>query len=287
MIDGDNSSTVDRNPFKYDTTFGLMKKMGIYKMMGSNLFINHSLTAMSLSYKLFGIKLTNAVIENTAGSIFTGGVSVDDLVKDMDVLADRNIGSISMMVAEGLTNADEKTLDYFHSISMDTVRKMSEGRSEAHFAVKLTIFVSLEVMRAMSTAQKSFVHDILELNYADQNSVLSTEQLVANLAKIGVTDYIVADLNQLVEKLSDTNGQMSAVARYKAGHLFDLYEPMTKLEKQIATKIADMSESDFTKFELFKERTHSFTDYAAERNTSLYVDAEQSYLQYGIESFGQ
>lgn len=80
---------------------------------------------------------------------------------------------------------------------------------------------------------------------------------------------------------------MSALARYKAGHLFSLYEPMTNLEKQIAMKIGDMSESDFTKFELFKERTLSFTDYAAERNTSLYVDAEQSYLQYGIESFGQ
>lgn len=83
-------------------------------MMASNLFINHSLTAMSLSYRVLGIKLTNAVIENTAGSIFTGGVSVDDLCKDMDVLTQRNIGSISMMVAEGLKNADEKYLDYFH-----------------------------------------------------------------------------------------------------------------------------------------------------------------------------
>lgn len=176
IIEGDQAPNQDKNPFKYDTTFGLVKKMFIYKMMASNLFINHSLTAMSMSYRLFGIRLTNALIENTAGSIFTGGVSVDDLVKDMDVLADRNVGSISMMVAEGLTNADEKTLDYFHAISKDTVKKMSEGRSEAHFAVKLTIFVSLEVMQKMSTAQKAFVHEILNLSYSDANScVLSRE----------------------------------------------------------------------------------------------------------------
>jgi proline dehydrogenase len=48
-----------------------------------------------------------------------------------------------------------------------------------------------------------------------------------------------------------------------------------------------MESSDFQKFELFKERTMSLTEYAKERNTSLYVDAEQSFLQYGIESFGQ
>lgn len=57
----------------------------------------------------------------------------------------------------------------------------------------------------MSVAQKSFVHDILELNYSDKDSVLSKEQLVANLAKVGVTDFIEADLNQLVEKLSENN----------------------------------------------------------------------------------
>lgn len=236
MDEQPTTQSQDKNPFKYDTTFGLVKKMFIYKMMASNLFINHSLTAMSMSYRMFGIRLTNAVIENTAGSIFTGGVSVDDLVKDMDVLAERNVGSISMMVAEGLTNADEKTLDYFHQISKDTVKKMSEGRSEAHFAVKLTIFVSLEVMQKMSTAQKAFVHDILGLNYSDSHSdVLTREQLVENLANAGITEYSESDLESMIEKLSDSNGEMTALARYKNGHLFSLEAPLSPLEKLIAT----------------------------------------------------
>ncbi len=41
------------------------------------------------------------------------------------------------------------------------------------------------------------------------------------------------------------------------------------------------------KYEVFKERCNSFGSYANERNCSLYVDAEQSFIQYGIESFGQ
>lgn len=153
--------TAESDPFKYDSTFVLIKKMYIYKLMGSNFFIDHSLNAMSLSYRVFGRRLTNTVIEKTASSIFTGGVTIDDMCKDMDTLEERNVGSISMMVVEGLTNAEEKTLDYFYTLSRDTIMRMSEGRSESHFAMKLTAYVSLEVMEKMSTAQKVLVHDIL------------------------------------------------------------------------------------------------------------------------------
>jgi len=66
--------------FKHDSTFTLIKKMIIYKTMSSNLFINHSLNAMNLAYGLIGMKITNKLIESTAGSIFTGGVSIDDLI---------------------------------------------------------------------------------------------------------------------------------------------------------------------------------------------------------------
>jgi len=59
------------------------------------------------------------------------------------------------------------------------------------------------------------------------------------------------------------------------------------LEVEVATKLGSMTEEDFKKYQYFKDRTLSFTEYAAERNTSLYVDAEQTFIQYGIESFGQ
>lgn len=80
---------------------------------------------------------------------------------------------------------------------------------------------------------------------------------------------------------------MTPVSRYLGGHLFSLYRPMTDLETQIATKLGGLDASDFTKFKSFADRTTSFVEYADQKNTSLYVDAEQSFLQYGIESFGQ
>jgi hypothetical protein len=80
-------------------------------MMSSNLFINYSLWGMTMAYRLVGIKITNSFIEKTCGSIFTGGVTLSDLLKDMDALEKRGIGTISMSVVEGLRNVDEAILD--------------------------------------------------------------------------------------------------------------------------------------------------------------------------------
>ena len=57
-----------------------------------------------------------------------------------------------MSVVEGLKNVPEKTLDEFLEFSKETVRLMSDGKTEAHFAVKLTAFVSMEIMEKLSLA---------------------------------------------------------------------------------------------------------------------------------------
>lgn len=65
--------------FAEDSTFMLIKKLFIYKTMSSDLFINHALKAMMCSYKILGTKLTNALINKSAGEIFTSGASIDTL----------------------------------------------------------------------------------------------------------------------------------------------------------------------------------------------------------------
>ena len=79
--------------------------------MGSNLFINYSLMGMNVAYKLMGVKLTNTLIEQTAGSIFTGGVTIDDLQRDIEALESRGIGGIGCYVVEGLRKVDNQKLD--------------------------------------------------------------------------------------------------------------------------------------------------------------------------------
>jgi hypothetical protein len=55
----------------------------VYKLMGSNLFIDHSVLLLNLAYKVFGLKATNFVINNSVASIFTSGEDIHSLVRDI------------------------------------------------------------------------------------------------------------------------------------------------------------------------------------------------------------
>lgn len=62
--------------FAKDSTSELIKKFFVYKLMGSNLFINHSLTLMNIAYKILGVRATNFVINQSVGSLFTSGETI-------------------------------------------------------------------------------------------------------------------------------------------------------------------------------------------------------------------
>lgn len=79
---------------------------------------------------------------------------------------------------------------------------------------------------------------------------------------------------------------MTNIQRYGRGHLFQLYKPRTPLEEKIAAQFG-MTVDDFKKLDFFIGRVNTLADHALKRNCSLYIDAEQTFIQIAIESFGQ
>lgn len=75
--------------------------------MGSDLFINYSLSLMNLSYKVLGVRLTNFAINQSVGSLFTAGETIQTLVDDIAQLEKRNISAIGNYVIEGLSEYDD------------------------------------------------------------------------------------------------------------------------------------------------------------------------------------
>ena len=84
-----NEQPEEASPFAWDKTSTLIKKYLVYRAMGSNLFINYSLSGVNMAYRIFGKTLTNVVIERTSGSIFTGGVTLDSVKKLQALLRER------------------------------------------------------------------------------------------------------------------------------------------------------------------------------------------------------
>ena len=152
----------------HDSTLLLMKKYIVYKLMGSNLFINYSLGLMNMCYKVFGVKLTNFTINNSVASIFTSGETISSLTRDLEQHEKKNIGGIAGYVVEGLPAMDYKKINAFHKTMMESIVAKTAGRSEGHFALKFTAIISIDVMTRLSRAQYTFMNDILKFDKQEQ-----------------------------------------------------------------------------------------------------------------------
>lgn len=179
------------------------------------------------------------------------------------MLETQNIGTVAMSVVEGLRSVSDEKLDDFKEFSLEAITRLSADRPEGHLALKLTAFVSTEVFEKASTAQRAFLEQVLQLAYdVDSERVLTEDELRANLASVGITDYSDADFKALVNKTSDQNNAMTEVSRYAGGHLFSLYGKRTALEAQLAVKLGAFTDADFEKLDRYEGRVHEICDHA-------------------------
>jgi len=107
--------------FAKDSTGLLMKKYLCYKLMGSDLFINFSLTILQGFYKVLGVRPTNFAINQSIGSLFTSGESIQSLVQDISDLEKSNIYGIAMYVVEGLPTYDDKKIKMTYEHLLESI----------------------------------------------------------------------------------------------------------------------------------------------------------------------
>ena len=160
--------------------------------MASNFCINNSLTGMQYAYNLFGTRITNTIIERSAGSIFTGGVTLDDLKKDAKVLRQRNIGILGGYCVEDVDTSKESELVKFTDTILETIEGLTEQNEEGHFAIKFTAFIGIDDLRKLNTAQERFIAEVLQVEYDVEKAddEITTDQIGKNLRKLGIDDYL-------------------------------------------------------------------------------------------------
>lgn len=130
----------------------LAKKLVIYRVMASNLFINYALTGMNVAYRVLGKTFTNFLINKTAGEVFTSGETLQTLSADIKALEARNIGGVGNYVVEGLHEMHEPTIQKVYDDLIEGVKALTEGRSEGHLAIKLTSMITIGITTRLSTA---------------------------------------------------------------------------------------------------------------------------------------
>ena len=177
----------------------------------------------------------------------------------------------------------EPTIQKVYEDLIESIKVLSEGRKESHLAIKLTSMITIGVMTRMSKAQEIFLEDICQLWGPDN---LTREDIRAGLKRWNIS-YTEEDLSKLFEslKFKDNQGEtLSRVERYANAHLFPLYQEhknpfLSKMSLQLG-----VTPSDLSIFDTFIRRVLDITTLSHEKNCLLYVDAEQSYMQRGLDS---
>lgn len=274
--------------FAKDSTTTLMKKFFCYKLMGSNLFINYALFGMNVFYKVLGVRFTNFMINKSVGSLFTAGESIQTLVEDIKALEKHNVYGIANYVVEGLDVYDDAFVQGVFEHMLESIHAQTEGKEEGHFALKLTGLISTDVMTRMSRAQQVYMNDILKF---DKQETLNISDIRNSLLERGI-EFSEQELEGLFKSLKFQDNDSENVSRlevYANAHLFRLNpELRSNLAKRIAFGCGvGISTEDFSIFEKFSERINTIGKLSHERNCMLYVDAEQTFMQAAIESFGQ
>ena len=100
----------------------LMKKLVVYKLMGSNLFINNALGMMTTCYSVLGIPVTNTAINKSVGNLFTSGETIQTLMDDIAEFEKRNINGIAGYTAEGLQSLDQTRINSFQKFMLDSIK---------------------------------------------------------------------------------------------------------------------------------------------------------------------
>ena len=138
--------------FTNDSTFYLLKKLVIYRTMSSNLFINYALPTMNLFYKVLGRRLTNFVVNKTAGQVFTSGETINSLLVDIQSIEQRGVGGIANYVVEGIEEMNEQLISKVYNDLMDSITALTEDKPEGHLAIKLTAMIAIGIMTRVSNA---------------------------------------------------------------------------------------------------------------------------------------
>jgi hypothetical protein len=129
--------------FAHDSTYSLLKKYTMGKLMSSNFFINHALRMMHLSYKCLGLGLTNFVIGRTVGPVYTSGPDIPSMMQDVRAHESRNINALVGYVVEGLEDMDEELVEGYLEEMIRSVVAHCHGKPEGHYALKYTALVTV------------------------------------------------------------------------------------------------------------------------------------------------
>nr|QBK46536.1 proline dehydrogenase [Philasterides dicentrarchi] len=243
------------------------------------------------SHKWLGGALTNAVINSSVGQVYTGGNTLENIYKIKKDLENKNVNLIINYCDE----AQHETPSEFHmdrtaKLFVKSIEKAQEVNS--NIGVKYSGFCDPNLMKKINKVkimQINMFKQLCSQNQLENAQVLNGKHLYDGMIASGlnITEYEFQDfLKEILSKKDVTDISQVTISRIQWDCLVHpLYKDAAKNTNSVIQKMTMLTEQEANLAKNIIMRLDMIYEAAAKKPSSrIYVDAEQSYLQYFIES---
>lgn len=199
----------------------------------------------------------------------------------------KKIHGVGNFVVEGLEKYDLPAIQKIHKDLIESIEGLTRNGEEGNFALKLTSIISIDIMTRLSRAQYAFLTEILHFYSKDSITTQDIREAFTEKGIVCSDEEFESFVKTLKFKENNTD-EISKMEVYANAHLFRLDKAQRHpvFEKIALNCGAGVTYEDLEVFDTFATMVNELGDLSYNRNCLLYIDAEQSFMQRAIESFG-
>ncbi|CAK60190.1 unnamed protein product (macronuclear) [Paramecium tetraurelia] len=264
----------------------------------NNLLINHMLKydwvvdqgpkLFDLLYAICGTRLANFLVNHTIGKVFTAGENLESVERYLSS-SNNKISYIIDYCSEAVEGIDdcEKFYDENSSIFRQTVLECAKKPEKKNMiAIKVSSLIDMNLLKQINKARLNIFEMFSKIGQG--KSIITLEQVFSHLKEQGI-NMNENEQKQFIKgvlKFNKGETEIDEITwRYRVQPIF-MFE--TELNNNPAIKyMNNLNEKHLFLFEQFIERVKYFMDPALQNKVCVMVDAEQTYLQWAIDSFSE
>ncbi|CAK92859.1 unnamed protein product (macronuclear) [Paramecium tetraurelia] len=266
----------------------ILNNLLINQMLQFDWVVDQGPKLVDILYSICGTRITNFLINNTIGKVFTAGENLESVERYLSQ-SDSNISYIMDYCSEALEGLEdqEKFYDENSSIFRQTILECAKNPEKKNMiAIKVSSLIDLNLLKKINQARLNIFEMFCKISQGKQT--ITIQQVFQYLKKEGINlneneqkQFIIGVL-----KYSQNEMEIDEITwRYRVQPLF-MFE--TDLNNNPAIKyFNNLNQEDIVLFEQFIERVKYFMDPALKNKVCVMVDAEQTYLQWAIDCFSE
>ena len=151
----------------------------------------------NLSKNILGIRVSDYLVRNTVGSIFSAGEQPQQIIQAASKLENSKIGAMITYAAEGVTYKDSKSALDLNGLIFEKGVEMSSQCKTKISAVKVSAIVPMEIIKHLTKVCHQIEQIFNQIDTTGQGWI-TVADLTAKLSEKSLT---TEDVNEFVEKI--------------------------------------------------------------------------------------